>query len=147
MKNARFLHSNTMKKKKKACPGAGTRSLHILLPTQALLFAQPPSLPLQPFLPPQLPCWFLRDVHASKSEWTVPSSLMRWPEHPVGMEKSLWSTPAHCTPALPLPNQAFKACPYIYDGCFSLVTTEKEISLVFTPKRGFQGHICQLSDT
>lgn len=52
---------------------------------------------------------FLREVCASKAEWTVPSSLMRWSEHPVDMANVLWSTLAHCTQPqpLPLPEQAF----------------------------------------
>lgn len=68
-----------------ACPGAGTRKLHFPVPTKALLFAPSPSLLIQTFLLLYLHFCFLRDVHASKVEWTVPSSLMRWSEHPVDM--------------------------------------------------------------
>lgn len=68
-----------------ACPGVGTRKLHFLVPTKALLFAPSPSLLIQTFLPLYLRFCSSRDVHDSKVEWTVPSSLMRWSEHSVDM--------------------------------------------------------------
>lgn len=46
---------------------------------------------------------YLRDDQASKAEWTVPSSIIRWSEHPVDMGRIL----AHRTPALPLPRKVF----------------------------------------